>query len=803
MKILIYISLLLLPASSMGRTVTRVTLAPGAIQGPAPQQMEGFSSNITPAQPPLPERRIKIALHPHVDLSSLKVQIVSGPVATLPGVHLLKANPPARRIVRGRSTLSWGRAGTVLAGQDLDAFGQFLFPRQVLVREGISNRRGLRVLTLRYTPLRYRHSTGELLLDRHTEAQVSYRLTRQIEMQPDPQLVPFLDRVDNAAEARRWYGGARAETAQKTGYAIVIPDRLRDASEKLGEFIQHKEELGMSVTVVHDADLAAVEIGEQEGDAERIRGWLQQNYLPLNLKYVLLIGNPDTRRAGVPMKMTHPLTHDLDGSPTPSDYYYADLTGNWDVDGDGDVAEHPDDIGEEGAGGVDFTPEVYVGRIPVYDDNFVVLDQILAKTMSYIRDRGDHAWRRRVLQPAAMLFFRDEYHDPVPRLDGSDIAEPIYESAIKPVGFTQTTLYEEYGIDPAKKKGDLPLTRENLVSEWQRGYGLVTMVGHGSNDAIWRHVWIFDDGNGVADYGEVEDAPFFTYNDVASLDDSRPSFVYHGSCSNGTPENAGNLGYGLLRNGAVGTISASRESLILFKTGNLAESSANIFGVERDFTHNLLRNKSVGESIYLAKEELSENLGRISWSIRLQLNLYGDPSLSLTNCEEDADCDDKNPCNGLETCAVGQCLAGAPTVCVAEDPCIEATCDSATGECRQQPRPEGELCDDHTFCTVNDICQGGVCGGEPRCAAPGNPCVEATCDEAGRTCDVFPINEGQLCHGDTPREGTCGVGICEPAPGGCALHQTGSKGRPSALILFFLLLLLCFRRGARRVRRLS
>ena len=655
------------------------------------------------------------------------------------------------------------------------------------------------MLTLRYSPLRYRHSTGELMLERHTEARISYRLTRRGTVRPDPQLVPFLKRVENAAEAWRWYRGARADTAQKPGYAIVITDRLRQASTELEPFIQHKEELGMIVTLVKDADLAAIQIGEQEGDAERIRGWLQQNYQQLNLKYLLLIGNPDTRRAGVPMKMTHPLAHESDGSPTPSDYYYADLTGNWDVDGDGNVAEHPDDVGEGGVGGVDFSPEVYVGRIPIYDENFVVLDQILTKTMAYIRDRGDHAWRRRVLQPAAMLFFRDEYGDPVPRLDGSDIAEPIYELAIEPAGFTQTTLYEEYGIDPAKVKGDSPLTQENLVSEWQRGYGLVTMVGHGSNDAIWRHVWISDENNnGVADYNEVEDAPFFTYDAVASLDDTRPSFVYHGSCSNGTPENAGNLGFGLLRNGAVGTISASRESLILFKTGNLAESSANIFGVERDFTHHLLRNKSVGEAIYLAKEQLSENLGRISWSIRLQLNLYGDPSLALTTCETDADCDDDNPCTGVESCSVGQCLAGEPTVCVAEDPCVEGICDSATGECAQQPRPEGEACDDQTFCTVNDTCQGGICGGEPRCAAAGNPCVEGRCDEEQRTCDLYPISEGQVCHGGTPREGTCGAGICEPASEGCSIQSSGPAGRPSALALVALLMLLVLRRGARR-----
>ena len=53
-----------------------------------------------------------------------------------------------------------------------------------------------------------------------------------------------------------------------------------------------------------------------------------------------------------------PTNHAPDGiHDIPTDYYYADLTGNWDYDGDGFY-------GERGQDTVDFTPEVIVGRIP-------------------------------------------------------------------------------------------------------------------------------------------------------------------------------------------------------------------------------------------------------------------------------------------------------------------------------------------------------------------------------------------------------------------------------------------------------
>ena len=712
----------------------------------------------------------------------------SGPVDTLPGRASLKPNPPI--LVLGREARYHSGELRLEGGRDPQAYGAEIFPAQPVLRGRISNRRGLLVLHLRHVPLRYRHSAGELLLDRQTEVLVHYRLRDERPPAPDAQLLPHLAAVANADQAAAWYQARLADTAAKPGYAIVIPDVLSSASTRLEGFVKVKEAQGLAVTIVKDADRAAIKIKDGEGDAERIRGWLQQNYKALNLTYLLLVGNPDPRRPGVPMKLVSPLLKDLttDEKEAPSDYYYADLTGNWDLDGDGKFGEYPDDKGDAG---VDFTPEVLVGRIPIYDSNVSVLDKVLDKLIGYATEGGDRAWRKRVLQPAAMLFYKGEYNQPsLGRMDGAAaVADPIWDQAIKDHGFTRFRLYEKAGLDPSKAETDAPLSQENVIAEWKKGYGLVTMVGHGSSDAIWRHVFVKDDdSSGWPNFNEVDDSPFLTYDSLRQLDDTRPSIVFHNSCSNGTPEDADNLGAGLLRQGAIATVSSTRVAYVVQDTS--------IFNLARDSVALLLDNHPLGDSLFQAKVGLATgtSVSGIAWFTVFEANLYGDPSTSLVACVKDADCDDGKLCNGKETCQAGACVAGKAVVCKSDDPCTEQTCQEPSGACSGQARPDGEACDDQQFCTFGEVCQAGKCVGSPRCAAPGNPCVAATCDEAKKSCDVQPVLEGERCHEGTDRVGTCRKGICEPDSSGCSVSGAGAAGLPLVLALLGLLV------GLRRTR---
>lgn len=112
---------------------------------------------------------------------------------------------------------------------------------------------------------------------------------------------------------------------------------------------------------------------------------------------------------------------------------------------------------------------------------------------------------------------------------------------------------------------------------------------------------------------------------------------------------------------------------------------------------------------------------------------------AVAGCEDDASCDDGDPCNGFETCDAGSCIAGAPASCSDTNACTADSClalSSSTWECSS----DAISCDDGDACTVDtcdavlgcastplacgsgQYCDGGVCIDAPTCAAPGDSC---------------------------------------------------------------------------------
>jgi len=128
------------------------------------------------------------------------------------------------------------------------------------------------------------------------------------------------------------------------------------------------------------------------------------------------------------------------------------------------------------------------------------------------------------------------------------------------------------------------------------------------------------------------------------------------------------------------------------------------------------------------------------------------------NCTTSADCDDLNPCNGVETCGSGQfCVRGTPVVCSDGNVCngVE-TCNPGTGTCVGAPplvcndgnactndtcqatigcvvTPNAAPCNDGSACTVGDTCANGICTGTEL------PCPTCEhCDSGTGTCAVGP-----------------------------------------------------------------
>ncbi|MEM9691156.1 MAG: choice-of-anchor J domain-containing protein [Myxococcota bacterium] len=131
------------------------------------------------------------------------------------------------------------------------------------------------------------------------------------------------------------------------------------------------------------------------------------------------------------------------------------------------------------------------------------------------------------------------------------------------------------------------------------------------------------------------------------------------------------------------------------------------------------------------------------------------------------------------------------------DTCLVAVCNDGQyagtfGECVIVPGNDGAACDDGLFCTVNDTCSEGTCGGEPNtCGNASTGCNEITCDEDDQSCDVVDLPDGgpctpsDLCQLDatcelgecvgTPKNcdldvAACNVGVCDPQTGDCSVE---------------------------------
>jgi hypothetical protein len=151
------------------------------------------------------------------------------------------------------------------------------------------------------------------------------------------------------------------------------------------------------------------------------------------------------------MKFCYP-DWDINPYHAPTDSFYTDLTGQWDLDGDGIYGEWN---GDRGVGGVDLAGiEVIVTRIPYYDTDLTSLDSILQKTIDYEMPGADLSWRRRCFMPnpidSSDAYGHEGNTSPV------TMAEWIKDNVLGPAGFGYYRIYEHNYDYPPHSVSPLP-----------------------------------------------------------------------------------------------------------------------------------------------------------------------------------------------------------------------------------------------------------------------------------------------------------------------------------------------------------
>jgi hypothetical protein len=250
--------------------------------------------------------------------------------------------------------------------------------------------------------------------------------------------------------------------------------------------------------------------------------------------------------------------------------------------------------GDRGPGGFEQDAEVYVGRIPVYDDDYEQLDDILGKIIQYETDPGDISWRESILLPMWPLAENTPaYHYGEEVLNGYAIA----------AGFSYYRLYkEDYAPVGGPTPEEWPTSADGVEDEWKNGYGAVTWWTHGT---------------------ETSASHIFSSGRAPDLDDSKPSFTYQASCGNADPETKNNLAYALLKNGAVATVGATRGSTGW--RGNWTYDSTKY--ANPNFGYAYFRGL-IQDGWTAGKSLVESKLGTgIVHNNELNYNLYGDPGI--------------------------------------------------------------------------------------------------------------------------------------------------------------------------------
>ncbi len=409
---------------------------------------------------------------------------------------------------------------------------------------------------------------------------------------------------------------------EKYNYVIITTP---EAETILSEFKTWKESLGYSVKIVTTSWISSSYNG---GDLEeKIRNFLIEKYREWGINYVLIIGS----RNKIPMRLCYPLAEHNGYSPTPTDYYYADLTGNWDKDGDGYFGEYSQDD-------MDFSPEVYVGRIPIDEPDRI--RETCERIIDFERDNG--RWKKNVLLIGAIIFYENQSHmnHVWHRSDGATLMEECREDIFEPNGFNITRLYEKEGLKPSIYECEHPLNRSNVLSEWRGDYGIINLLGHANNREVDRLIWRYDDGDNIPEYpGELEYEMFLQYSDGKDLSKEKPPIVFTSGCYQfWTHINMGR--YFIEKGAAVAFIGSTGGSWYNISLIWRDERDGGTFSINYYFFYYLINcNQRIGNALYNSKiyyyNQFIFTDRNPEWIFRCYdnlygFNLYGDPSLGLT-----------------------------------------------------------------------------------------------------------------------------------------------------------------------------
>jgi hypothetical protein len=580
--------------------------------------IEGYRPMGVPGEPTLPRKNLNILVPPDIDWDSLKLTVVNSEKEVLMGTYAIR---PATPDMGSQEDQLWRKGKNIINGKNMAVYGRDdLYPAEYVNLLPHSQMRKWKYTRVAYCPFQYNPVTEKLHLLKRVEVEINFQRSAD---RASPALLgdEVMDHLApglfyNYESGKNWYAPLQDDDRinQVNDYVIITTNDVAGGSSEMSNFIAHKKALGHSVLVVTETDFDPLTGQPPNRRAEKIRQWLVNNYTTRGIEYVLLIGDPTPYESGggdIPMKMCWPRRGAGSEEQAPTDAFFADLTGNWDLDGDQYYGEWSD---YSNPGGVDFAMEVWVGRIPVYGADYATLDNILLKIMDY-ETQADTSWRQSLLLP---MSFSDSTYD------GAPLAEQMMDDYLNVRTYSAHTLYQQ-GSGACSLDSLYPSDEElcggTVVRDrWAAGqFGIVGWWGHGSATSA-----------SVGCSG-CWDGTLFNNGQTSALDDNHPSFTYQCSCTNAYPEHSNNLAYAILKEGGIGSVSASRVSWFNIGVGyGHFDGSSTNSGIGYEYVDRLTQELSAGEALYAAKLAVVPDIwANTRLMNQYDFNLYGDPSTGL------------------------------------------------------------------------------------------------------------------------------------------------------------------------------
>ncbi len=423
-----------------------------------------------------------------------------------------------------------------------------------------------------------------------------------------------------------WYRNAAAEQQNFYDYLIIVKDdKMSNAVQSLKAW---KEKIGYSVKVAKFDSIYHAVSGRD--NAERIWNFLSGNYEAWRTNYVLLVGDIDE----LPVRLLYPADKE---NPYASDFYYAILQTNWDVDNDNRWGEFKDDS---------FWPaaDLLVGRIP--DNDAAEVKKICDNMVAFEKDIG--AWKKKAILAMGIM----GYAKLGSKTDGAVTGEYMQNHIFDQHGWTCTTLYEKGGIDPSSCTPDRSLSEANFLLEvGPQNHSIINLFAHGNPDGMASLTWTSDiDQDKTIDVllGEQANNEFSSAENIVS--DFVSAFVFLCGCSTAPPlgddplfadsplrslylidipRNHNAKRY--LRHGAVGVIGASAGGDYGPYWTNPSDSGTQ--SLSYYFYDNLInKSNNAGDAFYAAMLKYARDIN-LRRGI-MDLNFYGDPSLCISGYED-------------------------------------------------------------------------------------------------------------------------------------------------------------------------